>query len=246
MIPILEGKLDLKIEIAQPVPMLILQGERERNRCGFEKSTVSSCNGRSVSMFSPNSIKAIVSISVAFLMAGSGIAADMTLDNLTVNNRIGIGTASPGFQLDVLGATRADEFIIFGAHIGNYKIFLREAADSTGEIYGPVIRNWAGAPWLSTSTHISIYTGDPTADIGTSYIMDGSTSGETGELRIGSYSYANSSIVLFPGEQKVLTATAEGGIGIGTDEPRANLEVVGTVIFSRQGDILMGEFGNPE
>lgn len=175
------------------------------------------------------------------------VVGTLGADNLTIDGSVGVGKGIDSqFRLDALGAARADEFRIDGEHQGGSKTFLRQAVDSEGVIYGFEVRNFEGGYFQSDRTQIVIFAGDPTDSVGKTHIMDGSTSGSDREMLLGSYHYSGADVVLFPGEIKALVAKPSGKVGIGTSDPEADFEVQGTVKFARQGDILMGQFGNPE
>lgn len=130
-------------------------------------------------------MKALMKLFSIYLMllAGmaSGFSADMIVDHLVANENIGIGM-SPTHELDVNGLARANQFYISGAHVGGSKEFLREHFNSTGELYGFEVRNWAGDYFESARTQLAIFVGDPSAPVAVTSIMDGSTSGTAGEF----------------------------------------------------------------
>lgn len=175
------------------------------------------------------------------------VVGTLSSDDLEVSGSVGFGKArNINYRLDALGIIRADHFQIDESHVGGSKSFLRQALNSEGAIYGFEVRNFEGDYFQSDRTQIVMFADDPGATIGKTFLMDGSTSGTDREMLLGSYHFSGADVVLYPGEMKALIAKPSGKVGIGTSDPEADFEVDGTVKFSRQGDILMGQFGDPE
>ena len=123
----------------------------------------------------------------------------------------------------------ANNFYVFGPHVAGETEYLRENANSTATIFGAEIRNWSGGVFGSGSIGncLVLMAGSPAATDKFTALMDNSSLSAGREMRLGSYSFSNADIVLYPGEVKTLVAKASGRVGIGTITPTARLSVEG-------------------
>ncbi|MAE42394.1 hypothetical protein CMO93_01370 [Candidatus Woesearchaeota archaeon] len=134
----------------------------------------------------------------------------------TLNNRVGIGTSSPNYELDVVGDINATNINATGIMQANS--FIGDGSSLSGIIS-------ATPPWNSSGTNVFLNDSASKVGIGTINPLSKlhiNESSPEGAFRITNVSGYN---VLF-------VNASNGRVGIGTDLPNATLHVIGDGNFS--------------
>jgi hypothetical protein len=187
-------------------------------------------------------------------MPTAGVTNEVVLTPKTViNNNVGIGTAAPGYKLDVSGTGRFTQPVIVGAPTLDGHAATKNYVDSTiGGGSGSTVGYWtmSGANIYNSNTtgNVGIGTTNPSVKTHIQATdarlrVDSTTSGNipylqlfnSGDSKYGALGYdtTNEEFIFSPQGSIRMVIESSGNVGIGTTAPAYKLDVTGTGRFTQ-------------